>query len=330
MSVVQVLPFTNHPFVDTSDLDEARDAARQLFGPVSWERAPGQRAFHCRMNSAALGPIRLTAGWFAEGLSVGASSDRYNAVFVLAGRGADAVHRGQRVPLAFGRSGLLVTPEEHLDILGPANSGALIVSAERAALEAHFGKLTRGARPGPLKFAPQVDIATEPGAGLMRVIQFFAGEIERPAGLLASPIVRADAQEMLLSAVLACAAHDQHHLLTPSGPPVSPAYVRRAEAYIAERAADAITVTDVAASLGISVRALQAGFRRYRGTSPRRFLMERRLDLARRQLLHPGPSLTVALIATNTGHAHVGRFSAAYRRRFGETPRETLRRGRGR
>lgn len=328
MSDARVLPFSAHPLIDTSDLDKARAAATQLFGPVTWDRAPGRRGFHCRMNSATIGPIRLVAGWFAEGLSVGASSDRYNVVLALADGAADAVHRGQRVPITPDRSGLFVTPGEHLDILGPVNTGAFVVTVEREALEAHFARLTR-ARPAQLQFAPRVDVAGETGAGLMRAIQFIAGELERPASLFASPILRANAQELLLSALLTCASHEQHHQLAPSMPPVSPAYVRRAEAYITERAADAITVTDVAATLGISVRALQAGFQRYRGISPRQFLQERRLDLARQHLLRPAPAATVALIAASTGIAHVGRFSAAYRRRFGEAPKETLRRGRG-
>lgn len=326
MSAARVLPFAAHPLINTSDIDEARASARGIFGPVDWDRVPGQRGFQCRMNSVALGPLRFTAGWFAEGLSVGASSDRYHVVLALEDS-ADAVHRGQRVPIEHGRCGLFVTPGEHLDIVGPPNSGALVVTAECDALESHFARLTqRAARP---QFTPQVDLCAEAGAGLVRAIQFIAGEVERPASLLASPIVRANMQELLLSAMITGVPHDQHHLLAPSTPPISPAYVRRAEAYIAEHAAEAITVSGVATSLGVSVRALQAGFRRYRGTSPRQFLLERRLDLARQQLLRPGPATTVAVVAANTGYAHVGRFSAAYRARFDEMPKETLRRGRG-
>lgn len=326
MSAARALPFAAHPLIDTSDFDEARDSARRIFGPVDWDRAPGQREFQCRMNSAALGPLRFTAGWFAEGLAVGASSDRYNVVLALEG-GADAVHRGQRVPLAPGRIGLFITPGERMDIVGAPSSGALIVTAECDALESHFTRLTQ--RAARLRFTPQVDLCAEAGAGLVRAIQFFAGEVERPASLLTSPIVRANMQELLLSAMLTGVPHDHFHLLAPSTPPVSPAYVRRAEAYIAEHAAEAITVAGVATSLGISVRALQAGFRRYRGTSPRQLILERRLNLARQQLLRPAPATTVAVVAANTGYAHVGRFSAAYRARFGEMPKETLRRGRG-
>jgi AraC-like DNA-binding protein len=55
------------------------------------------------------------------------------------------------------------------------------------------------------------------------------------------------------------------------------------------------------------------------------FLRERRFEAARAALEAATPEReTVTDIALRHGFSHLGRFSAEYRRRFGERPSETL------
>jgi transcriptional regulator GlxA family with amidase domain len=53
------------------------------------------------------------------------------------------------------------------------------------------------------------------------------------------------------------------------------------------------------------------------------------LDLARRRLIASDPGkVTVTWIAIGTGFNHLGRFARYYRKTYGESPSETLRRSR--
>ena len=76
---------------------------------------------------------------------------------------------------------------------------------------------------------------------------------------------------------------------------------------------------------GISIRRLQEGFREYVGVSPRQWLTDIRLARVREDLVRGGDGLTVADVAMRWGLMHTGRFAAAYRRKYGESPSETLR-----
>ena len=78
--------------------------------------------------------------------------------------------------------------------------------------------------------------------------------------------------------------------------------------------------------LGVSVRHLQAGFRRHLDTTPHRFLRECRLELANTKLISALPGDTVTRIALDCGFAHLSDFAGLYQRRFGEKPSQTFRR----
>ena len=60
--------------------------------------------------------------------------------------------------------------------------------------------------------------------------------------------------------------------------------------------------------------------------TPMEFLRHVRMRLARQRLLHARPGDSVTGIATRCGFAHLGRFAVDYKRRFGESPSETLER----
>jgi transcriptional regulator GlxA family with amidase domain len=113
-----------------------------------------------------------------------------------------------------------------------------------------------------------------------------------------------------------------------SVPTPVPGVVRRAERFIIDNAGSPITVSDVADSLGISQRSLQAGFRQWRETTPAALLRQARLQLVRDELVRSGPQSNVTTVVLRYGFSHLGWFSAQYRAAFGADPSATLRRGR--
>jgi transcriptional regulator GlxA family with amidase domain len=73
-------------------------------------------------------------------------------------------------------------------------------------------------------------------------------------------------------------------------------------------------MTELCAALGVSYWTLGACCQEHLDMSPKRYLLLRRMHLARQALrrAHPG-SMTVTEIATNYGFWELGRFSVVYR-----------------
>jgi transcriptional regulator GlxA family with amidase domain len=101
----------------------------------------------------------------------------------------------------------------------------------------------------------------------------------------------------------------------------------RFEAAIRENLGQFIGVAELCRIVGVERRTLARAFQEIHGTTPSRYLRATRLNLAREALLVPGAECkTVTEIATRFGFRELGRFAAAYRAVFGESPSETMRR----
>lgn len=111
-----------------------------------------------------------------------------------------------------------------------------------------------------------------------------------------------------------------------SGAAVVPRAVRRALDFMHGALERDIGIAELAAAAGLSARALQRQFKTFLGKSPHEALRDIRFDAARRQLLLGRPGTRVMDVATACGFPHFGRFSIEYRRRYTETPSQTLKR----
>lgn len=89
-------------------------------------------------------------------------------------------------------------------------------------------------------------------------------------------------------------------------------------------AEDAISIVELATELGVTPRSLQLSFQAVHRMSPRQYLQRVRMEHAREKILTQGDAATVTKAAMECGFLHLGRFSQAYRRTFGELPSETL------
>jgi AraC family ethanolamine operon transcriptional activator len=85
------------------------------------------------------------------------------------------------------------------------------------------------------------------------------------------------------------------------------------------------STTDLAAAVGVSDRWVRAAFTAQYGVSVSTYFRSLALDAAHRELRASDPHATsVTEVAMQHGFWHLGRFSATYRRHFGELPSETL------
>ena len=106
-------------------------------------------------------------------------------------------------------------------------------------------------------------------------------------------------------------------------------HLRRAQDFIHTNPGEEFTLLDLTEAAGTSASTLLRNFNAHHGASPMQYVKRLRLEAVRRSLLAADPlTTTVGFVASEFGFRQLGRFSADYKRAFGELPSETLRRHR--
>jgi AraC-like DNA-binding protein len=166
----------------------------------------------------------------------------------------------------------------------------------------------------------QFTISEGPGRTWADLIDACLADIDSAGGLIAHDVGGPFFERLLVDGLLLANA-EVRRLHRSSSKTMA-----RAVEFIAAHLGDEISVVDVAQATYVSVRSLQEGFRRELGVTPLEYVRNCRLDAINQQLQRASANETsVGEIASRWGMHHLGRFAAAYRARFGESPSHTLR-----
>jgi AraC family ethanolamine operon transcriptional activator len=199
-------------------------------------------------------------------------------------------------------------------------AGMSLPLEEMAAFEAMLG----GCDPAP----PRDHLAVTPATHAMTKLQRLhaaAGHLAETAPeIIANPDAAYGLEQALIEAMVGCLDHNearedsvaqrQHELI-----------MRRFRRVVEENPDQPLYIPELCKSIRVSERTLRVCCQEQLGLGPKRYLLFRRLHLARRAL-RAGSSdkTTVTKIATRYGFWHFGRFAGEYQSLFGEPPSVTL------
>lgn len=311
----------------TGDLDHARAETARLYYPLRIDPVGAPGPFGLDMVTVTLGP--LTLGRLAYACDIckdcGDLRTAYHVNVPLSGQvastcGDQQVMATPRVAAVFNPSGRTVLDR------WTAGSSQLCLKVDRDLLETELAeRLDRPARE-PLKFQMNMDTAAPCSQSWLHALHMLAGELDNPGGFATQPLLAAELQHLILIGLLLGQPSNYSQSLRAPGLAPRPRTVKNVIDLIEDDPGQPWTISDLARAAGISVRALEAGFQRYVGISPRAYLRNCRLDGVHAELLAASPGdASVGEVAFRWGFAHLGRFAEAYRHRFGAVPSDTLR-----
>jgi transcriptional regulator GlxA family with amidase domain len=178
-----------------------------------------------------------------------------------------------------------------------------------------------------VRFAGDVHV-TGGGQGIVAAVRTMVRALELCGRAGPAPVLAAEIEHGVLTALLLGQRHNYTDAIFAARTLPAPRVVRRVVELVDAAPEKPWTVADLALFAGVSARSLHAAFRGQLGTSPMSYVRRRRLERAHEELLDVDPisGTRVIDVALRNGFTHTGRFAAAYRARFGESPSATLRR----
>lgn len=202
----------------------------------------------------------------------------------------------------------------------------LVIMVPRAVVESELEHLLGQSLTRPLELAFDVDLTTSLGGSWAPLFGLLIEELRRPTALTQHPVSAKRMERLFLDALLLGHDHNYRDQLDRSASMGPLTAVGRAVELIETNPTEDWSTQRLAREVHLSVRALQAGFRREIGTPPMDYVRQARLRHVHLALLDGSPSSTnVRALAHRHGFTHLGRFAATYRARYGVSPVETLR-----
>jgi AraC-like DNA-binding protein len=317
-----------HAVFRTRDLDEARGHLCGVFAEHRVNYLPRERHLEFRHRQAKLGSIALNSLEWGAGVMVTAPllPDFYLLQFTLTG--ACELWQGTHHSVLPARSVTIVNPGRAFRKAWMPRTRQLLLRIDRRLVERELRAWTGGNEVGAVEFGvpPVEDLDTVGSLALF--VRMVCEDLKNEASDLSHPLVADRVASGLVALLLTSMPHNKQRAIEAVNQPTAPFFVRRVEEFIQEHARDPITLADLTGIAGVSTRALQTSFRRFRNTTPMAHLRALRLELARIELTSARrQGLSVAAVASALGFGHLGRFARDYQLRFGELPWETVYRG---
>lgn len=319
------VPLAAHSLFRSNDLDEARERVAAVFCPHRLEITGSRPLFDARHHHLRGGRLSLNyIEYGARTLIAPGELDQFYLVQIPL-EGSAEIRNGADSYVSTPEQAAVLNPHLPTRMTWEEGTRQVLIQIDRRAMQDHLAAELGAPSDRPLTFLGPVDLTTGPGAALRRLTLWLVAEADAGAPPIGAGLMARQVESTVMSGLLESARHDHAALIARQRSAPRPRHLRAAESYIEAHLDRPLTVEEVAAAAGISPRGLQLAFRQHRGMSPLAFWRDARLAQAHEELRRGAPGTTVTGVALKWGFAHFGRFSEAYRERYGLSPRDTLR-----
>ncbi|WP_296765383.1 AraC family transcriptional regulator [Sediminimonas sp.] len=312
-----------HPLLRTESLCEARAVVGRAFCDHRLNLRHRDARLAVRHNHVSGRNISLNALRYGAEVEIdpGQLGGFYLLQIPLQGH-AFVTHRGEEVS-ASRKIATILNPDRGTRMVWSGNCDKLLLQIDRTYLEGVAEDLLAGPLPGPVRFAPAVDLDRPQGRALRSCVLTAARRAERGELWCAGAGLQESWTERELAVGL-LGLHESNisHALWRSERPLLSRDLHRAIDYMHAHYPDPLRLDEIAAHSGVTPRALQLGFRKAFNLSPMQYLQKVRLDAAHYRLRRRQGRERVTDVAVSCGFPHLGRFAQHYRARFGRSPSE--------
>ncbi len=271
------------------------------------------------------GPFSIWSGKCHSGMSVSFSRPPEVYVLYLPIANALAVDVGRRQLISIPGTALVGNVACFDKLTLHENRGHIGIAFEKAAMVGQLSQMLDSPILDDIDMCATVDMASPAGSRLASLGNLLWNCFDTEDGDRVSSSATSHLFQAAMAMILESVPHNYSARLHRPVSPAMPRNLKRAIEYMVANISQPMNVADIAQEAGTSVRALQAAFQQFKGTTPLGYLRQMRLEGAHKTLSDAANLLSIAQVARAWGFTHMGRFSAVYHDAFGQTPSETVR-----
>ncbi|WP_447919146.1 AraC family transcriptional regulator [Achromobacter aegrifaciens] len=306
----------------SGDLDEARSMVGRVMRPHHLGVVGAQQRLDARMHHQPLGEVslnRLRYGAHVE-IQPGPLEDFFLVQMPLSG--CARISSGPQLLDSTPDVASVVSPDDDLAMRWADDNDQFMLRVGRSLLERALVGHLGCALDRPLRF--QLGFRWRECPAWRCLMSYLLDCSTQHANLAEHKLIVHQMEQLVAATLLAAQPHNYTGALPGRRGAVLPRHVRSVQDYLQAHAHEPVSAEQLARIAGVSVRSLYAGFKEFLGVSPMHYLRDLRMERAHAELVS-GESRNIAGVALRWGFAHMGRFSAGYKERYGVSPSQSLR-----
>ncbi|WP_425404500.1 AraC family transcriptional regulator [Hwanghaeella sp.] len=313
----------------SADAEETKKflAARDMVLAASGDPHDRDAPFHAEINIFETDDFRIAYVQSGSELHVDFSEDCYRYRMLVPLHGDMGVAFPDRSHPCTRERTVIVSPGVPHKMWAKRGAMLLFISFSVAAVRKRFAALTGAPAMEEVIFDQELDLGAGAGSMVLQAVRLIVEEIDAGGVSLSDPWRLAHFEETVLSSLLLYHPHSHRDQLRQQRTSPASKDVRAVIAHIDSNLEAPVRLADLVHVAGVSQSSLNNNFRAFTGMSPMAYLRQARL-IAVRQAFLSGDAESVTACAMRYGFTHMGRFSSAYAKAFGETPSKTLTNGR--
>jgi len=292
---------------------------------------PGKEGLKFRYEGHRLNLLSIAEIGYGTDASIGIEGQQALRCFSLSlpVEGEQLLHKNGHELLSNNQRGVIINPYENqtLNIEGRCRKIQISIPTDlvTGALENLLGRQLDT----PLVFESGMALADRKIQSWWGLTQNLLNDMETAGSLFDLGIIQRDYENILIKALLMAQQHNYSQELGKVLAQSPPHYVLLARKFIENYAQQDICLSDIVLASGVHKLKLFEGFNRYLNTTPVAYLRQYRMMRIREEIINDGSRKNISEIAMYWGMTHLSRFSGEYKNLFGESPRKTAERFKG-
>jgi AraC-like DNA-binding protein len=319
-------PLSDFRRFQTFDVDAARDIVARHFCSHKLERQSSDDRFDACQHRVTGEHVSLNYLRYGGDVTIEPGELTRFFLIQIPLSGAAEITNGCQAVASNTQTASILNPDRHTVMRWHSGCEQLLVQIDRQFVDDVASRVTGMDLGARLRFAPEFLLKRPEARQWMRKLWGLvcAAENGELFGSGNSPRQNRLEEELIVS-LLGVQENTASALLSRETSQSGSAILKRAVDMIHDRMREDISLIDLARHAGTTPRNLQLVFKREMDLTPFQYLQQCRLNLARHLLLARNGEISVSDVAELSGHRHLGRFSLAYKKRFGESPKATAR-----
>lgn len=314
---------SQYPLFKSHDLDETREIVAKVFCEHRLESISASGTVAATHNRFDLG--RVSVNYLDYGAAVRIHPGELQSFYLvqIPLKGKANIRCGESSLISTPTMASIPNPLDDLEMIWGEDNPQVLVHVQRHVLENHLNALLGREVKIPIQFELGMDLSSSASQSWLMLVETLMTDAEN-GGLALNASIRRHYEDLILTGLLLTQPNNFSHSLASGAEPATPRSVRQAIQLCLSSPELPLTMSELATATNVSMRSLQAGFKKYVGMTPMEYLRDVRLSRVREALLQPNENhQTIAQIAFYWGFNHLGRFASAYKEKYGELPSET-------